>query len=344
MTSLLEQRTLERITRRVFPGSKLLRAWALSGGISAQMTTLEARLPGGELKKMILRCPAEAALHRNPRAAEDEFHVLQAVQALGVGAPAPLHLEREGGLLSTAGLVMEYIDGALEYCPADAIDYVRQMAEHLAKIHSVNVEALGLSFLPLVTSCPESLNPERVKNGVHDSVSLTAGPVISRQENGTAVGQAGSPVQDDGAPGMQGQHQVNLATRNKPALLHGDFWPGNLIWRSSQLTAVIDWEDACLGDPLYDLAIARLDVLCIFGEPAMLAFTTQYQARSKIDFSRLPYWDLCAAQRYQRLAGCDLARWAEFYHPFGRTDITAETIHAHIKFFTAQALEQLATG
>lgn len=42
------------------------------------------------------------------------------------------------------------------------------------------------------------------------------------------------------------------------ALLHGDFWPGNTLWQGGQLAAVIDWEDACLGHPLYDVGAALL--------------------------------------------------------------------------------------
>ncbi len=297
---------LEKITQIVFPGCRLLRAWALSGGISAQMTAMEVGLPGGERSKMILRCPAKETLRRNPRAAEDEFRMLQAVQALGIGAPAPLHLERESSLLGTAGLVIEYIDAALDFCPADTIAYVHQMAERLAKIHSANVEMMDLSFLPQVTRCIE-----------YADQAITPGVLVDQTPK--------------------------LATRNAPALLHGDFWPGNLLWHNGCLAAVIDWEDACLGDPLYDLAITRLDVLCIFGETAMLALTTHYQELTDIDFSALPYWDLCAARRLTRLAGDDLVGWAGFYHSFGRTDITAETIHAHLEFFTAQALEKQST-
>lgn len=47
---------------------------------------------------------------------------------------------------------------------------------------------------------------------------------------------------------------------NQPTLLHGDYWPGNILWQGDQLAAIIDWEDACLGDPLSDLANSRLEL------------------------------------------------------------------------------------
>jgi len=36
---------------------------------------------------------------------------------------------------------------------------------------------------------------------------------------------------------------------NAPVLVHGDFWPGNILWQQNQLAGVIDWEDAMLGEP-----------------------------------------------------------------------------------------------
>jgi Ser/Thr protein kinase RdoA (MazF antagonist) len=65
---------------------------------------------------------------------------------------------------------------------------------------------------------------------------------------------------------------------NRCVLLHGDYWPGNVIWHDGRLVAVIDWEDARLGDPLADLATARVELLCRYGDEAMERFTHQYLA------------------------------------------------------------------
>ena len=100
--------------------------------------------------------------------------------------------------------------------------------------------------------------------------------------------------------------------RNPPALLHGDVWPGNLLWRGGRLQAVIDWEDAALGDPLADLANARLELFIAHGEDAMAALTRHYLALSEIDATTLPLWDLWAALRpIAGLPGWGLAPAAE---------------------------------
>jgi aminoglycoside phosphotransferase (APT) family kinase protein len=88
-----------------------------------------------------------------------------------------------------------------------------------------------------------------------------------------------------------------LATRNAPALLHGDYWPGNILWREGQLAGVIDWEDARLGDPLADMGNTRLELVWALGIDAMRRFTADYLALSPINVTQLPYWDLFAALR-----------------------------------------------
>ena len=80
-------------------------------------------------------------------------------------------------------------------------------------------------------------------------------------------------------------------------LLHGDYWPGNILWREDRLVGVIDWEDAQVGDPIADLANSRLEILWAFGIEAMHEFTGHYQALTGRDRAHLPYSDLAASLR-----------------------------------------------
>lgn len=80
--------------------------------------------------------------------------------------------------------------------------------------------------------------------------------------------------------------------RGRAALLHGDFWPGNLVWRDGDIAAVLDWEDAAVGDPLSDLACARVELACAAGEAVARAFTGHYLRRTSLEAARLPVWDL----------------------------------------------------
>lgn len=77
-----------------------------------------------------------------------------------------------------------------------------------------------------------------------------------------------------------------------PRLLHGDFWTGNLLWREGRLTGLLDWEDACLGDPMAELAAARCDLHRLYGVAAADALADAYAALAPVDRARLAWWDL----------------------------------------------------
>lgn len=296
----------------VAPQGKLLRAWQLEGGISAQMTALEVEQQDGRRRKLVVRRPHPEALARNPQAAADEFRLLQVLSTAGVAAPRPYALGPAGEATGGPYLVLEYVEGVLVFAPSDLDGCLLQMAEHLARIHCVSGPAVDLSFLPRQGgACVESLGRRRPDL----SAALDVGPI--HQALATSD------------PGPQ---------RNRPVLLHGDYWPGNLLWREGRLVAVVDWEDAQVGDPLVDLGKTRLEIAWIFGLPAMEAFTRRYRSLSQVDESHLAYWDLCAALRLARLVGSDLAGWVAFFAPFGRPDITPQTVRDDYDAFVWQAL------
>ena len=75
-------------------------------------------------------------------------------------------------------------------------------------------------------------------------------------------------------------------------LLHGDFWTGNLLWREGRLAGLLDWEDACLGDPMAELAAARCDLHRLYSAGAADALAAAYAALAPVDRARLAWWDL----------------------------------------------------
>jgi aminoglycoside phosphotransferase (APT) family kinase protein len=307
---------LARVVEKVAPHAKLLRSWALAGGISAGMTALEIERPDGQTQKLILRQPGAGALQANPRAAEDEFRVLQFAYSQGLPVPFPLALDSSGSIFSTPYLVATYIEGKMDFTPADPEDYARQMAAHLAQIHSIDGAGVDLSFL--------SPQPDEL-SGIIGLPPIKSDLTFYEEHIRAALESAWPKLK-----------------HNPPALLHGDFWPGNILWQGERLAGVIDWEDAHTGDPLSDLAISRLDLLWILGPHAMQAFTLHYRSMRSLDTANLPFWDLCAALRLVRLAGADLAAWAAYFHPYGRRDITPGSIREHYTVFIRQALADLA--
>ena len=122
--------------------------------------------------------------------------------------------------------------------------------------------------------------------------------------------------------------------KNPQTLLHGDYWPGNVVWQGDDITGVIDWEEAAIGDPLADLAISRLDILWLLGPDAMTAMTARYVRETRIDLTDLALWDLIAATR----PGNALDQWSQTYPAVGRPDITTSLMADRMAWFIDQAL------
>jgi aminoglycoside/choline kinase family phosphotransferase len=117
-------------------------------------------------------------------------------------------------------------------------------------------------------------------------------------------------------------------------VLHGDFWPGNTLWRDGRLVGVIDWEDAAIGDPLADVANARLELLWAFGADTDEDFTRRYAAAMPaVDLTDLPCWDLEADRRLTGRIG----EW-------GLDEATQKAMHAQRETFVAKARLRLSRG
>ncbi len=294
-----------QVVQKFVPGSNLLHVWTLQGGISAQVTALEIEQPDGRRKKLIVRQHGEPDLKHNPRVATDEFKLLHLLHSAGLAVPVPYYLDQSDEIFSTPYIVLEYIEGTSEVAPKHLPAYILQLATHLSSIHHVDCSRLDLSFLP-------------------------------QQERRYARMLRERPATIDAA-GDEGRIRAALKAawpfpqQNQAVLLHGDFWPGNILWQHERLVAIIDWEDAALGDPLADLANSRLEMLWAFGRDAMEHFTRQYQAMTAIDFTNLPYWDLCAALRPMS----QFAIWAA-------NESSATTMRERHRWFINQAFEKLA--
>ena len=302
MTAATNNRKFEQLVQKIDPQSKLLRAWQLKGGVSAQVTALETEQPDRQTKRMIVRQHGPADLENNPQIAADEFKLLQILQSAGLATPAPYYLDQSGEIFPTPSIVIEYIEGTSEFALAPGL--TAQLATQLARIHALDCSKLDVAFLPKYA---QRFSKKISQRPINLDESLDEGRIRDTLE----------------AIGTVSQHNTSV-------VLHGDFWPGNILWQNDRLVAVIDWEDAALGDPLADVANTRLEILWAFGIDAMHSFTQHYQSMTSIDLTNLPIWDLFAALRPASTIG----EWAA-------DDIAEQRMRAGHRLFVAQAFEKL---
>jgi aminoglycoside phosphotransferase (APT) family kinase protein len=304
-----EDAELGEILRRAFPGHRATTQQRLNGGVSARATRVVLTTPGGEEEHLVVRRPAHATQAGALAAAQRELAVLERCASEGVPVPTPRCLDA-----AAAALILDYVPGAPDLRPGDLDDRLLQMAGQLARIHRVPLDArLALLELRRDSAARQvALRPER------PDTSLDEAGLRSRVSRLWPWPQ-----------------------RNQDVLLHGDYWPGNVLFEGGRLVAVLDWEESERGDPLADVALARLDLLWAFGQEAADAFTEYYRAHTSIDWTYLAHWDLCIALRPLG----QLQRWSSSYPspPISRPDITAASMTADHRRFVAAALSRLSS-
>ncbi|MFD9625775.1 phosphotransferase family protein [Peribacillus muralis] len=262
----------KQLIQKLDRGNKLLRAWEIKGGISAQVTGLEILQPSGTIVRVIVRQHGENDLKRNPNIAADEYKLLEILTNEGLSAPRPYYFGQGGAIFTNPCLIIEYIEGSPEFSPSDLPDYIFQLAATLVKIHCFECEHLDLSFLP---------------RQEEQYVKMVAAKKVNMDE-----------TLNQGLIRDVLKTTIPFSSLNKDVILHGDYWPGNILFIENKLASVIDWEDAALGDPLADLANGQLEILFLFGMAAMADFTHQYiSLMPGLNLSHLPFWQLYAALR-----------------------------------------------
>ena len=299
----------QQIASTYYPDSTILSTWQLKGGASAQMNALELRHTDGNTQKVIVRQPNPHDLDENPDYLRNEFRLLKHLHTQGIRTQTPYFLDETRTFLPTPFMLLEYIEGEPDFNPRDLDGYIRQFAQQLARIHQIDPAHPDLAFLPNQSELVERLidraahaEPTSIEGRIHDALQRTG----------------------------------NIAPVS-PAFLHGDFWHGNFLWKNGQLQAVIDWEDAHIGNPLLDFAVCRLDWCLIFGREAMEAFTRYYQAETQINVRDLLYWDLMGALR----AAPMVEEWSLMYPHFGRPDITRQIMRERHTLFVERIFQHL---
>lgn len=259
---------LRAVVAAHLPGATFRRASRLAGGVSADVYRLECQADGGATRSIVLRIHGP---NHNGHPAALEFGILGAVTRLGICAPRALALDESLGLIPYPFLLLDHLEGETA-APADPADQqIVRMAEGLAHIH-----AAPITNLPALPGRNDPL-PE-----VFDYLPKDpAFEVLRMRLSGLRH------TRYDGAP----------------ALLHGDFWPGNLLWRGQELVGVLDWEDAAVGDPLSDVACTALELRYVVGPEGAERFLRAYDGLRPIARHRLALWQIYVAAAGQHSMG-----------------------------------------
>ena len=251
-----------------FPGARLEASAPLTGGVSADVHRLDVRFDDGRTARLVLR--AHGASHSG-HAADLEYSLLEALHRGGLPVPEPLKVDTSGRMAATPFVVMAYVEGTSEIPAAETAQRLAAMADVLARIHgfpAADLPALPSRLDPL-PEVFDFLPADREWDALRAHLHARA----------------------------------DTAFVGAPVLLHGDFWPENLLWKDGTIAAILDWEDAAIGDPLSDLAAARVELRYQLGASAMERLTADYARHREVDRDRLALWQVYVAAAAQHFMG-----------------------------------------
>ncbi len=234
------------------PGAAVRNVQRIGGGTTAETYAIDTT--GGEVVVKRYR-------RRRNDAARFEWERLHFAQRVDVPVPQPLALDAEGRWFGRPALAMTRVPGHLNVDPTDVEEWLRQLAHALVTIHATDITGADGPLLR-----PSAIETWRR-------------PKLNRP----------SPLVDQAVAAIE----RNLSEVSwQPVLTHGDFHPGNTLWRGDRLTGIADWTESRLGPASSELAYCRADVALLLGRAAADRLTHHYTASTGALPADLPVFDL----------------------------------------------------
>ncbi|MFT4932044.1 MAG: aminoglycoside phosphotransferase (APT) family kinase protein [Natronomonas sp.] len=180
---------------------------------------------------------------------EREYRLLERLGVIGIPAPEPVLFCDDASVVGDPFFVTTHLDGEPFPWGSDLPERYRNPAarerigtrliETLAAIHSLDVE----QFEPV---CDRKTPVDQVAQA---SDRLDVATSVTGRE-APRLRAVGDWLRD------------NAPAESRTTLVHGDYRPGNVLFDGAdrpEITGVLDWETAMLGDPLTELGYFLLD-------------------------------------------------------------------------------------
>ncbi|WP_436926577.1 phosphotransferase family protein [Halosimplex amylolyticum] len=196
----------------------------------------------------VLRRPNEMRQADSFNDVTQEYGVMDRLRASAVPVPEPVVVCEDESVIGDPFLVMEHVDGEAVPLGSDLPERLQNptargdvaslLIDALADLHSLDVD----EFTGVCERRP-------LRDQLDD--------VVAQLDEATSATGRESPVLWDVADWLRS----NVPSDSATAVVHGDFRPGNVLFAGAdrpEISAVLDWETAFLGDPLTELGYLLL--------------------------------------------------------------------------------------
>lgn len=212
-------------------------------GLSDETGVLSFERTDGRPLRLVVRLFRPGTVARHEVHPERLYRLLGVLSDIGLPVPRPLWFDPSPDLFGAAYSTVSWVPGeAVVPWSAEGREFLatlgagpvgERFCQVLAEIHAVDWRAGGLTFLDVPGA----------------GTAFAEGKVAELGAYLSRVGTSAEPVLTDGL----GWLGANLPEARRISLVHGDYRAGNMLFDGDRISAVLDWEFAMLGDPLYDL-------------------------------------------------------------------------------------------
>ncbi|MET0986042.1 MAG: phosphotransferase family protein [Steroidobacteraceae bacterium] len=192
-------------------------------------------------RSYVLRRQPAGQLLKGAHAVDREARVMSALASVGFPVPRVYALCRDPDVLGSMFFVMDKVSGRIFWDAsfsalprAERARYQDAMNDTLARLHSVDVDAVGLRDF----GRPDNYMSRQIDRW---SKQYLDDPETGRNRDMDAVIE---------------WLQARVPSQHDVSIIHGDFRVDNMIFHPElpQVVAVLDWELSTLGDPIADFA------------------------------------------------------------------------------------------
>ena len=218
-------------------GINVLEVRATTGGMSNPTYFVAA-----DTWRAVLRKKPNMALAKSAHAIDREYQVLKALRHSDVPVPEALHYHDDTRVLGTPFYLMEWLNGrvidtyaAPVLSRAERPAAYRSMCETMARLHRIDIDAVGLS--------------DYGRSGDYFERQIRRWSQLWQEYR---KGDDDYPAIDRMIPWLV----QRLPTGTAAALCHGDLRIGNFIFHPTEprVIGLLDWELSTIGHPLADVA------------------------------------------------------------------------------------------
>lgn len=254
---------LDWVAAVIGSGAKIVKTRALHGYEAPWLLRIEHR---SDVTDAVLRVPRGRGI--NASMVATGAAALELAERHGLAAPRLIGADLKGVATGATATLETLVPGTTAWPAPASAERLRAAGAALARIHEVVMAPRKhLPFRPRPIAVDDFAASRRKGRMPTTPLLQAADQVI------TAHGLPTGPT----------------------VYVHGDVWPGNLIWAGDEIAAFIDWKTAGVGAPGVDLGELRKQVAIAFGPQAPDHVLEGWESAAGTKANDIPYWDAVAA-------------------------------------------------